>query len=244
MWEPLRHAASQAGFRVVAFDQRGYSPGARPVDVGAYVADELLDDIAAVADAVGFERFHLIGHDWGAVLGWNFTGQNPDRVLSWASLSIAHPGAILAASESGGPPTYIKVFRVPGLMETVFGFGDRLLMRKGLYPPIPASDLEEYLALFAEPGALTAGLNWYRAQEFSAQVDATGPVSTRTLWIYGSRDMKVFTGPRVRARMPEFVTGPYDVLELDAGHWLIQERPEAVVDALMSHLVTSNPTTP
>ena len=75
MWDPLIESAESAGFRVVAFDQRGYSPLARPVGVDAYRLPELVADVFAVADAVGFERFHLVGHDWGAIVGWVRTAE-------------------------------------------------------------------------------------------------------------------------------------------------------------------------
>ena len=102
MWDPLIEAAEPAGFRVVAFDQRGYSPLARPDGVDAYRLPELVADVFAVADAVGFERFHLVGHDWGAIVGWRAAGQDRERILSFASLSIPHPGAIRIANEGQG----------------------------------------------------------------------------------------------------------------------------------------------
>ena len=82
MWTPLIEAAASDGFRVVAFDQRGYSPGARPDDVAAYAVPALVDDVLAVADALGFQRFHLVGHDWGCVVGWSVASLHPDRVTS------------------------------------------------------------------------------------------------------------------------------------------------------------------
>ncbi len=244
MWKPLLSAASDAGFRVIAFDQRGYSPEARPLDVDAYTLDVIVEDVIAVAKVVGFEDFHLVGHDWGSIVGWTLTSQYPERVRSWTSLSIAHPGAISEASATKGTPAYIKVFRIPGLMENIFSFGNHLFMRKLLYYPIAESDLEEYLSVFAEPGALEAALNWYRAQDFQDRLADVEMLSTPTLWVYGSRDMKVFTGERVRQLMPRFVTGPYEVLELDAGHWLIQEQPDAVLQAVLKHIELDRGATP
>jgi pimeloyl-ACP methyl ester carboxylesterase len=156
MWEPLIDAAATAGFRVVAFDQRGYSPGARPDRVDAYALPELQADVLAVADAVGFERFHLVGHDWGSVVGWRVAGSEPARILSWTSLSIPHGGAISAARESDDPPGYIRVLRTRGLAETLLTAFDFALLRAG-YDAMPPALLDEYLAVFREPGALTAG---------------------------------------------------------------------------------------
>ncbi len=132
MWEPLIRAADAMGFRVVAFDQRGYSPGARPDAVDAYRLPELVADLFSVADAVGFERFHLVGHDWGAVVGWVAAGQDRDRVLSYASLSIPHPGAIGVANADRGTPGYVRFFQMTGVPETLFTAGGLFLMQRGL----------------------------------------------------------------------------------------------------------------
>ena len=69
MWEPLLTSAANAGFRVVAFDQRGYSPLARPTGTEAYRVAELTEDLLAVADAVGFDRFDLVEINAGPVAG-------------------------------------------------------------------------------------------------------------------------------------------------------------------------------
>ncbi len=243
MWAPLIEAAAGAGFRVAAFDQRGYSPGARPEVVDAYAVPELEADALAVADALGFERFHLVGHDWGSIVGWVLAAQHPDRVLSWTSLSIPHPGAILAAQEGAGQPLYVTVFRAPGVPETLFTFSGLAVMRHLLYQEMAPSHLEEYLAVFSEPGALTAALNWYRAMPEDAGPWGLGnaEIAQPTLYVYGNRDMPVFVGPKVQAQHPRFLKGPLTVLELDAGHWLIQEQPERVVEAVMAHLEKQAP---
>ncbi len=119
MWTPLIDAAASAGFRVVAFDQRGYSPRARPMDVVDYHIDALISDVMAVGDAVGFDTFHLGVHDWGAVVGWLGAAAHPERVQSLFSLSIPHPAAIPPPGQANEAPTYIKVFRAPGVAETL-----------------------------------------------------------------------------------------------------------------------------
>ena len=236
MWEPLIERAAAAGFRVVAFDQRGYSPGARPAGTGNYTVSFLLDDLMGVADAVGFEAFHLVGHDWGAVVGWAAAANAPRRVLSWAPLSIPHPAAIPDPAAPPTTPAYIRVFRVPGVAEALLGFGGRWLMQEQLFAGMPAAHRAEYDAVFSEPGALTAALDWYRAGAPRLPANLDGTVSQPVTYIYGRRDMPVFVAPEVQARLPAFVDGPFESVALDAGHWLIQEEEEAVVDALMAHL--------
>jgi pimeloyl-ACP methyl ester carboxylesterase len=238
MWEPLIDAAAAAGYRVVAFDQRGYSPGARPDQLEAYALPELHADVLAIADAAGFERFHLAGHDWGSVVGWSVAGSEPDRVLSWTSLSIPHGGAITAARESDEPPGYIRVLRTRGLAETLMSaFGMRLLWE--MYAEMPPALAEEYVGMLREPGALTAVIRWYRALPFEQQGSealSAPKIEPPVLYIWGNRDMPVFVGPRVQAEHAGFMAGPFESIELDAGHWLMQEQTEAVVEATLAHL--------
>ena len=146
MWRPLIEAAAQAGFRVVAFDQRGYSPLARPTGVEDYRLSELVADVFAVASAVGFERFHLVGHDWGAIVGWVAAGQDRERVRSYASLSIPHPSAIRMANEGQGAPAYVRFFRMPGVPETLFTAGGLAPMRNAMYESMPTDQVDEPLA--------------------------------------------------------------------------------------------------
>lgn len=235
MYEPLIEAASSAGFPVVAFDQRGYSPGARPLEISSYALEELVGDVFAIADAVGFDRFHLVGHDWGSIVGWGAAARDPKRVLSFVSLSIPHPGAILAANSERGTPFYVKVFRLPGVPETLLSTGGLFTLRKLMYGTMTDAHRQEYTALFSEPGALTAALNWYRRQT-PAEAAVAGQVTQPVLYVFGTRDLQVFVREEVRALQPNFVTGPYQSIELEAGHWLMQEETDAVVAAVMTHL--------
>ena len=117
MWVPLIDAASEAGYRVVAFDQRGYSPGARPEDLSAYTIGHLTSDVFRVADGVGFEDFHLVGHDWGSGVGWGLVLEDASRLLSWTSLSIPHIAAfgeaIAADPDQQQKSSYMLLFRTP-----------------------------------------------------------------------------------------------------------------------------------
>ena len=164
---------AEAGYRVLAFDQRGYSPGARPTGIDAYGAEALIADVQAVADAVGFERYHLVGHDWGAAVGWLLVMQDASRVTSWTSLSIPHlvayGEAIQTDPDQQRRSRYIGLFRMPWVPEILFTFNRLALLRGSIYAEHPAAEREEYLAVFSEPGALSAALNWYRAVELRPQ---------------------------------------------------------------------------
>jgi pimeloyl-ACP methyl ester carboxylesterase len=127
-WIRVAQALAAAGYRVLAPDQRGYSPGARPAAVRAYRMPELVADVLALAEAAGAARFHLVGHDWGGAVAWALAGRHPERVATLTSVSTPHPRAFAAALLTGGQlprSAYIGFFRIPRLPELVLGLGSR-----------------------------------------------------------------------------------------------------------------------
>lgn len=245
MWGALAQQAAREGYRVLAFDQRGYSPGARPSAVTQYHIDTLATDVARIADAVGFATFHLAGHDWGAAVGWKAVMNFPERILTWTALSIPHFGVfldgVLHDPEQKKRSGYFGFFQRPFLPEFLLTYNGQKGLKK-LLATLPEPHQNEYLSLLAEPGALTAELNWYRAMDVEKLVaDKTlnRPVSPPTLFIWGSKDFAVAAS--VVARQKLLIRGPYREIRLDAGHALIQHKEKAVVEAVMTHLKTVYP---
>ena len=235
-FSPLLDAAAER-YQVVAFDQRGYSPGARPDSTSGYSLDKLIDDVLAVADALGFERFHLVGHDWGAAVGWGLTMRCPERLLSWTALSVPHSyafgEAIRTDSDQRRRSRYFLLFRTPGLAEAVLSIGRLKVLRRVMYRWMPVEHQEEYLRVFLEPGALTGALSWYRAVGLGGTGRFPGEVDLPVLFIWGNRDPAV--GRRAVELQTPYLQGRHRVVELDAGHWLLERRTEVVVDAVLSH---------
>ena len=91
----LLEAGAAAGYHVIAPDQRGYSPGARPdpADTSHYYYDKIVDDVIAIASALGIERFHLVGHDHGCLVGWCAAARYPEHVATYVAMSVPHPDA-------------------------------------------------------------------------------------------------------------------------------------------------------
>jgi len=238
MYAPLLDAGARDGYRMVAFDQRGYSPGARPGGVDAYVVRELVDDVLAVADAVGFDTFHLVGHDWGSAVGWGVVASAPERVRSWTALSIPHPAAFTQALDSDRDQqarcSYIRLLQLPFVAETMFSFNGLAMLRNGVYQDMSSEERSEYLRVFAEPGALTGALNWYRAIAASrAQAPDETKVTRPTLFIWGNQDGSVGRGAVEAQRV--YLAGPFREIELDAAHWLMETRAGEIVPEILAH---------
>ncbi len=240
MWRPLISRLAEEGFRVLAPDQRGYSPGARPEGKENYLYANLASDVLGLADAVGSTRFHLVGHDWGAGAGWSVVCSAPQRVASWTALSVPHlaafSNAIREDSDQQSRSQYIKLFVQEGVAEAALTANDNAVL-KNIWSACNAETIEEYLRVFTQPGALTAALNWYRGSNGldSANPSITfGDVYVPTMMIWGNTDSAIGRKSNEDAR--QYMKGPYTFVELDAGHWLIQEQPEAVISNVLSHV--------
>ncbi|MEM7612009.1 MAG: alpha/beta hydrolase [Pseudomonadota bacterium] len=242
MWQPLINALASRKYRVIAFDQRGYSPGARPDGVQAYALDALMQDVLDVADAAGFEQFHLVGHDWGAVVAWTTAMHHPERVQTLSAMAIPHPAvffeAVLNDPEQSQRSGYFEFFRKPYLPEALFVFANQRRLKQML-SRLPQSHVDEYQGILSEPGAMTSALNWYRAMDLEAMASSDHlqrKITQPTLFLSGNADGLV--ARKLYSQQREWVDGSFTHLDLDAGHALIQYQPEAVVSAITGHIAS------
>ncbi len=237
MWINLLPKLESAGYRCLAPDQRGYSPGARPEGKEHYTYRDLAGDIFALADAWGVERFHLVGHDWGAGAGWAAVALHPERIASWSALSVPHVAAFGAAiredADQAQRSQYITFFQEPGVAEAALSANDFAGL-KNVWNASSDEEKAEYLSVFSQPGALTGALNWYRGSGGIQPDPMFGDVRTPTLLVWGSQDSAIGrVGVDAGAK---YMKGPYTFVELDAGHWLIQEKFAEVSEAILGHL--------
>ena len=233
IWRPQLEALAAAGYRAIAFDQRGYSPGARPDDVKQYRIAHLVTDALAVG---GDRPFHVVGHDWGGVVAWHLAAHHPERIRTVTALSVPHPIAFATAlasprSDQRQQSGYVAFFRLTDVAEHVLLAGglDAALRASG-YP----GDIDERVRAMSEPGALTGALNWYRAIDFSL-LRGVGSVVVPTLYIWSTGDVALSReGAEATAR---HVVGPYRFEVLPGvSHWIPEEVPEVVSRLLLEHL--------
>jgi pimeloyl-ACP methyl ester carboxylesterase len=238
-WRQQLEALGDAGYRAVAPDQRGYSPGARPVDVGEYRAERLVGDVLGFADALGAPAFHLVGHDWGGAVAWQVAGRHPERLRTLTSVSTPHPAAFRRSIEGGEQRErsgYMLFFRTPDA-EPFFLDNDAAVLRS-LYSAsaLPEDAAAEYLRVLTEPGALTGALNWYRAADIGL-VEGLGPITTPTLYVWSTNDPAL--GRDAAEATAGHVDGPYRFEVLDGvSHWIPEEAPDALNALLLEHLAS------
>jgi pimeloyl-ACP methyl ester carboxylesterase len=227
---------NDAGLRTLAPTQRGYCAGARPLRRRDYRTSELTEDVVALLDAAGVERGHLVGHDWGAAPAWAMGAWHPDRTASVTVLSSPHPLAMIDAfrgSNQALKSWYMAFFQLPLLPEILVRPALAKILRD---TGLPEEHVNDYVAAMAEPGALTAAINWYRGLPFSMR-EPVGRIRVPTTYIWGRND---FALNRFAAeRTGDYVDGPYEFLDLDASHWLPETEPEAVADAVLRRVRSS-----
>jgi len=239
-WVSQLDALGDAGYRAVAFDQRGYSPGARPPAVGDYAVPRLVADVLGIADAVGVNRFHLVGHDWGGAVAWQTAGRHADRLRSLTVVSTPHPRALTRALRSGDPDqaersSYMTFFQEEGVAEAAL-LDDGAAGLRAVYARsgVPEAAVESYVEHLARPGALTAALNWYRAASY-ADVVGMGSVETPTLYVWSTGDAAL--GREAAEATGTEVAGPYR-FEVLAGvtHWVPEVAAARLTELVLAHL--------
>jgi len=238
-WRHTLPVLAEAGYRVLAPDQRGYSPGARPVGVAAYHSAELTADVLGLADAVGAERFHLVGHDWGASIAWQVAARHGDRLLTVTPISVPHPLAYATALAS--PDTdqeqrssYFPMFREEGAEDGMLANDAAGLRMIYLAGGLTEEEAAPHLAALSSPEALGAALNWYRAAG-GHLIEGLGPITVPTLHVWSTEDVAL--GREGAEATGDHVEGPYRLVVLEGiDHWIPDHAPDALNEALLSHL--------
>jgi pimeloyl-ACP methyl ester carboxylesterase len=239
-WARVIPPLASSGFRVAAVDQRGYSPRARPSEVAAYTIDRLMADTAGILDCLGWASAHLVGHDWGAAVAWNLAARRPELVRSLTALSVPHPRALLEAFRADDGQRemsqYMTFFRTaPAAAAKVLLRDDAAGLRKVYGEHVHAHDVDAYVEHFSADDALEAALRWYAAMGLGSDGD-TPDVAVPTTFVWGSDDVAI--GETAALACARHCTGAYEFHPLPGrSHWLPDEDPDAVVDAILARAV-------
>ena len=235
VWRKQVPALVHAGFRTIAPDLRGFGESDKPAEVDAYRLTNSVRDVVAVLDALGVERAHVVGHDFGAALAWLVATFAPERVDRLVVLSVGHPST-RRTPEQREKAWYQLLFQFEGVAEQLLMRDDWKLTREWLRGD---GDLDRYLADLSRPGALTAGLNWYRANLAPARELEQRPplpaVAAPTLGIWSSRDNYLVESRMVESA--EHVSGGWRYERIEgASHWLQLDEPERTNELLLEFL--------
>lgn len=235
-WDYQVAVLGDRGFRAVAPDQRGYSPGVRPEATAEYGIDPLVGDVLAIADELGWPRFDLVGHDWGGAVAWWTASEHPGRLRTLSVVSTPHPGALGEALRTDEDQMmrsqYMRDWRERSTERRMLANNGEALRRMFEWR-VGQTCVDEYIQRLSEPGALTAALNWYRA---SRPAGSIGKVDVPTLYVWSTED--VAFGSTAAFGTEQWVTGPYSFQMLeDVSHWVPEEVPEVLTGLLLEHLL-------
>ncbi len=237
-WRKVRPLLHERGYRTIAMDQRGYSPGARPKRRWSYRINKLTDDAIALIDLVG-GPVHLVGHDWGAIPCWMLAIGRPELVRTLTAISVPHPMAYLRASVTSSQFTkayYIAFFQLPVIPEWVAskkgGGVDTALLKSGM----TKEEVARFRREIVDDGALHYALMWYRAVVFvDPRTAPNGRVTVPTAFVWSTKDVAC---DRAGAELTErYVDAPYELVVLDGvTHWVPTQAPEATAEAIIKRI--------
>lgn len=244
-WHRQLPALAAAGYRVWVPDHRGYNLSDKPRGIRKYTISVLADDVLGLLEAAGRRQAHIISHDWGAIVTWYLAAQYPGRLASTTIINVPHPAA--EARNLWRVPTqllhswYIAFFQLPWLPEQLFRrrnwrFGRKLLARTAHPGTFSPEEVACYVAAWAQPGAITAMINWYRGLRYAGRLHwpcIKGPLQV----IWGKKD--VFLKARLaELSMQQCANGQLHFFP-DATHWVHLEEPEAVNELLLKFMAAS-----
>ena len=242
-------------FRLIMPDQRGFGASDRPQEIEEYKTELLVDDVFALADALGAEKFALVGHDWGGAIAWPAALRGDPRLTRLAVINAPHPvifqKSLIENEDQRAASQYINAFKAPGFEKIVERQGfdwffDKTFSGHVDIRRIPEAEKQQYLAEWSQPGAFNAMLNWYRGGRMIVPppgitiplpdwvLKAFPTVKVPTLVVWGLKDTALL--PVQLEGLDKLVADLTIVRLPDAGHFAPWEAPDEVARALGAFL--------
>ncbi|PBQ32980.1 alpha/beta hydrolase [Sphingobacteriaceae bacterium] len=266
-WRYQVHALAAAGYHVIIPNQRGYGNSSRPTEITEYDIEHLTGDLIALLDHFGYKDATFVGHDWGANIVWSLALLHPERVKKIINLALPYqergekPWIELMEALFGEDFYFVHFNRQFGVADAIMDENTsqflRNIFRKNLPPTPPApgmlminlakaekplgeplmedNELSVFISAFKSSG-FTGSINWYRNldRNWHFMAGITPIIHQPTLMIYGKRDA-----------IPESenlknVALNLDIVRLDCGHWIQQEKPEETTQSIIKWLEQPN----
>jgi len=223
------------GYLVVVPDQRGYNLSDKPEGIASYKADELAKDAVGIIDFYGRDQIYLVGHDWGASVSWWIALKYPARIKRLVIMNIPHP-KIMNANLLTNPKQmqnswYMFFFQLPNAPEKLgsannFEWPLGVLAETSKPGTFKTEELEEYRKAYAQPGAFSAMVNWYRAM---LQCRNEPPESFRVIMplliLWGVDDVNIL---QEQAEQSLEYCDEGHLVKFDCTHWIQHEEPDRV----------------
>ncbi|HEX5809452.1 MAG TPA: alpha/beta hydrolase [Anaerolineales bacterium] len=241
-WRKQIPALAAAGCRVIVPDQRGYNLSEKPKGIKAYCTENLVEDITGLIKALDYEKVNLVGHDWGAVVGWLMGVRHPEKLHRLGIINVPHPAVmrrfLQRDFEQMRRSLYALFFQLPWLPETIARIGNwrvaALAMRgSARYNAFTNEDIEKYKEAWSQPGAMTAMLNWYRAAaRYPLELSNGMRVPVRTLILWGVKDAAL--SRRMARPSLDYCDDGNLVFFPDATHWVQHEEADEINRQLLA----------
>lgn len=235
VWRRQIPALVEAGYHVIAPDQRGFGESDAPADTSAYAIENYVADLVTLLDTLGIEKVRLVGHDWAAAVCWQFCMKHPERVDRYVAISVGHPTAYAHGSiRQKLKAYYIGFFQLVGISEWLVTRKNWWLWRQMLrYDP----EFNHWKVELSRPGRLTSAINIYRAnrQLLLPQKEWTD-VTVPVMGVWGENDVALAEGQMIASE--KFVDAPwrYEHIGRRAGHWLMLSAPDKFNELLLDYL--------
>lgn len=237
-WQAQIETLATAGFRVIVPDQRGYNLSDKPGGVSSYRMNHLVEDITGLADALGYDRFCLAGHDFGAMVAWNLALSYSGRIKRLAIANVPHPAVMKKYLRSHLSQIikswYALFFQLPGLPDRVLKADNWKFLISALPDYFTEETRNRYRKAWAQPDAITGMINWYRASFRQLNISKfESRVKPPTLIIWGRND------PHLSYEMAALSAGLCEDCQLkmftDATHWVLHDKSDQVNQLLIDH---------
>jgi pimeloyl-ACP methyl ester carboxylesterase len=252
-WYEWKHQLTEFGrdYQTVALDMRGYNLSSKPAAVDQYQMRYLVEDLRLLAEHLSHRKMLLVGHDWGGAVAWAFAIAHPDYLEKLVVINAPHPGVFQRELRENPAQQkasqYMLLLRSPGaeqilsdnqyqpLVQAVLGEG----LKQGF---LSEADRTAYIEAWSQPGALTGGLNYYRAARIGPptgsddETPSFAPdlnslkVSVPALVIWGEKDTALLTGNL--DGLDQFAPDLTIQRIPDGSHWVVHEKPDAVNAAI------------
>jgi len=233
LWRNQIPALVDAGYRVIVPDLRGFGDSDAPVGKKHYTIDTIIKDLKAAMDQIGAKRFCLVGHDWGAIIGWAFVISHGERVERYVAISVGHPRAYSKAGiEQKLRAWYAVSFQFTGIAERFARANDWFFMRR-LTNNHP--ECKQWIEDMSRPGRLTAGMNWYRANLVRMLVGDFPIVKVPVMGIWSTGDR--YLTEKQMANSIVYVDAPWRYERIEgSSHWIPLDAPQRLNELLLDYL--------